>query len=303
MRIAPQMRGASELYLEHLDIIRGLGLYFMKGLYLYCVRPRIIINSLQGKAQTNSKLSKRGINGSKIWTLPYCNLEVVVSLVSLDKFGSEMIQRKAREDLKWIKEKAQAHEAVIEKAMRGEDGKVIPVIPMKFGTIFETKEKLEQTLKRYYNQFEETLKKIKGKQEWSVKAYLDYKVLEKEVKKKNPIIQERERKIAHFPEGMAYFMRKQTEDIVSKEVDTALQKLTENFFGSLKKYAAAGVKGKILEKELTGKSLHMVLNAIFLVKENKAEDFIKGTNKLKREYKSKGFNFEPSGPWPTYNYI
>lgn len=275
----------------------------MKGLYLYCVRPCTSVNSLQGKAQTNSKLSKRGINGSKVWTLPYCNLEVVVSLVSLDKFGSKAIQKKAQEDLKWIKEKAQAHEAVVEKAMIGEEGKVIPVIPMKFGTIFETKEKLEQTLKRYYNQFEESLKKIKGKQEWSVKVYLDYKVFEKEVKKKNLIIQERERKIARFPEGMAYFMRKQTEDIVSKEADTALQKHVENFFESLKKYAAAAVEGKILEKELTGKSFPMVLNAIFLVRENKTEDFIKGTNKLKREYKSKGFNFEHSGPWPPYNFI
>ena len=47
----------------------------------------------------------------------------------------------------------------------------------------------------------------------------------------------------------------------------------------------------------------MVLNAIFLVAEEKLEDFIKAIDKLKREYKPKGFDFECSGPWPPYNFI
>lgn len=263
----------------------------MKGLYLYCIR-----------AKANSGFSINGIDGSKIWTLPHQDLEAVVSEVSLEKFNSKEIQKKAQEDLKWIKENALLHEKVIEQAMK-KGNEFLSAIPMKFGTIFKSKEKLEETLKKHYKRFRETLKTLKGKQEWSVKVYLNRRAFEEKVKKISPVVQEKEKEIASMPEGMAYFMQKQIDDAVSKEADAALQKYTENFFETLKKYAEAGTKGKILEKELTGKSLSMALNMIFLVSEEKLEGFVKEIDKLKKEYKSKGFNFEYSGPWPPYNFI
>ncbi len=67
------------------------------------------------------------------------------------------------------------------------------VIPMKFGTIFKTKENLEATLKKYYSKFKQSLENLKGKQEWSVKAYLNRKAFEKEVKKVSPVVQEKEK--------------------------------------------------------------------------------------------------------------
>lgn len=275
-----------------------------KGLYLYCIR-----------AKTDSKFSTIGIDGGEIFTVPYQDLEAVVSEVSLEEFGSEEIQKKAQEDLGWIKEKAQIHEKVIEEAMKlksppfplGKDPLenrgLKTVIPMKFGTIFKTKENLEETLKKYYYQFKENLKNLAGKQEWALKVYLNRKSFEKEIKKVSPVVQEKEKEISAMPEGVAYFMQRQIDDTVSKEADKAIENYTESFFEGLKRYAVAGTKGKILEKELTGKSLPMVLNAIFLVSEEKLEDFIKEIDKLNRDYKPKGFNFEYSGPWPPYNFI
>lgn len=264
----------------------------MKGFYLYCVRKK-----------TNSEFSAPAIDGGKIWFLSYQDLEAVASEVSLEKFGAEEIQKKAQEDLNWIKEKAQAHEIVIEKAMAKENRKVIPVIPMKFGTIFKTQEKLEQTLRKYYSQFKEKLENLIGKQEWAVKVYLNHKTFKEEIKKISPVVQEKEKEIAQLPEGMAYFMQKQIDEAVAKEVDNTLQNYIENFFGTLERCTIAGTKGKILEKELTGKSLPMILNAIFLVSEQRLEDFIQQVKRLNQEYRPRGFNFEYSGPWPPYNFI
>jgi len=262
-----------------------------KGFYLYCIREK-----------GNSEFSTEGIGGGKIFATPYQDLEAIVSEVSLEEFGSEEIQRKAQEDLKWIKEKAQLHEQAVEEAMKNSD-EILSIIPMKFGTIFKTKENLEETLKKYYNQFKESLERLKGKQEWSVKAYLNRKAFDEEVKKVSSVIQEKEKEISTMPEGMAYFMQKQIDDVVSKEAKNALQKYGETFFETLKQHVSAGTKGKILEKEITGKTLPMALNMIFLVSEEKLEDFIKEINKLKEEYKAKGFNFEYSGPWPPYNFV
>ena len=174
---------------------------------------------------------------------------------------------------------------------------------MKFGTIFKTKEKLEETLKKYYSKFKKTLESLAGKQEWTVKAYLNRKAFKEEVKKVSPVVREKEKEITSMPEGVAYFAQKQIDEAASKEADRALQNYTESFFETLKKYTEAGTKGKILEKELTGKSLPMVLNAIFLVSEEKLENFIREIDKLSKDYKPKGFDFEYSGPWPPYHFI
>lgn len=266
----------------------------MKGFYVYCIREA-----------RGSNFLLKGIDGGKVFTVPYQDLEAVVSKVFLEKFSSEEIQRKAREDLGWIKENAEIYEKVIEEAMNFQGEKSLtkmPVIPMKFGAIFKTKKKLINVLKKCYEQFKKTLKNLRGKREWGVKVYLDKKSLNKEAKKASLAIKLKEKEIASMPEGIAYFMQKQMDDIVSEEADKILRSYTGDIFETLKKYAEGGIKSRILDKELTGKSLPMILNAAFLVTDKKLRDFEKEINKLNKKYKPKGFIFEYSGPWPPYNF-
>jgi len=261
-----------------------------KGFYLYCI-----------KQKTDFEFSTEGIDGGKVFTFPYQDLEAVVSEVSLENFSSEDLQRKAQEDLGWIKEKALIHEKVIEEAMG--KNKTLSVIPMKFGIIFKTEENLAEILNKDYLKFKKILENLAGKQEWSVKVYLNWKSFKEEVKKVNPQVKDKEKEIVSMPEGMAYFMEKQIDELVLKEADENLQEHIESFFENLKKHAEAGARGKILEKELTGSTFPMVLSAIFLVSEEKKKGFVKEINELNGEYKYKGFNFEYGGPWPPYNFI
>lgn len=266
----------------------------MNGFYIYCIRE-----------MRDSKFILRGIDGGKVFVIPYRGIEAVVSEVSLEKFSSEKIQRKAEEDLGWIKKNAEIHEKVIEEAMNFQGEKSLtkmPVIPMKFGAIFKTKEKLENVLKKRHEQFKKTLKKMAGKQEWAIKAYLDKKLFEEEVRKASPAIKVKEKEIASMPEGIAYFAQKQIDDIVSKEADEILQGHIRDIFETLKEHAKDGIKGKILDKEFTGESLPMILNAVFLVPEKKLENFEKEINELNAKHKSKGFILKYSGPWPPYNF-
>ena len=201
----------------------------------------------------------------------------------------------------WIKENAQIHENIIEEAMKS-DGKVLNVIPMKFGTILKTRKKLEGILEKRYDRFKKSLKKLAGKQEWGVKVYLNPKDLEKEVRKVNPVVQEKEKEIARLPEGMAYFAENEVEDIVKKETDKILQDCAVNIFETLKRHAYDSAKAKILEKDFTGEPFPMALNAFFLVSEEKLDDFLKALESLIKEYKSKGFYFKYVGPWPSYHF-
>ena len=262
----------------------------MKGLYLYCIRNK-----------NGSKFSERGINESEIYVIPYQDLEAVVSEVPLPEFSSEEVQKKAEEDLGWIKKNVQIHENIIEEAMRF-NGKILNVIPMKFGTIFNTPKKIEGILKKRYSVFKKSLKKLAGKQEWGVKVYLNPKDLSRETRKLSSVVQEKEKEIARLPEGMAYFAENEVEDIVKKETDKILQDYAINIFETLKQYAYDSAKAKILEKDFTGEPFPMALNAFFLVSEEKLDDFLKAVESLIKEYKSRGFYFKHAGPWPPYHF-
>ena len=46
----------------------------------------------------------------------------------------------------------------------------------------------------------------------------------------------------------------------------------------------------------------MVLNAAYLISNEKIEEFNKEAERLKQEIQSEGFSLEYSGPWPAYNF-
>jgi len=266
----------------------------MRGLYFYCIRKRT----------DNPSFSIKGIDeGGEVFVFPFRELEAVVSRVSLEEFLSEEIQKKAQEDLNWIKEKAVIHEKVIEEAMRKGD-EFISIIPMRFGTVFKEEKSLEETLNRYYEHFKTTLERLEGKQEWSIKVYLvDKKRLEQKIKEKNEAIKEKEKEIASLPEGMAFFMEEELKEVISREVEKKLNNIGELIFENLKKQAAEAARCKILERELTGRPELMVLNAAYLIAEERVEDFKKEIEELNQRVQSKGLFVECSGRWPAYNFI
>lgn len=266
----------------------------MEGLYLYCIRE---------KSEGTPAISAKGIDEKgEVFVIPFRKLEAVVSTVSFEEFASEEIQRKAQEDMSWIKEKALTHEKVIEEAMRKDD-KVLSLIPMRFGTIFKEKAKLEEILNKDYSKIKEVLERIRGKQEWSVKVYLkDREKFEQVIKDKNETIKEKEKYIASLPEGMAFFMEEELKDVISKEVEKELNNIVEDFFESLGKQAVDLTKCKILGKELTGRREPMVSNAAYLIPEEKIEDFKKAAEALNQQIQANGFCLEYSGPWPAYNF-
>lgn len=265
-----------------------------KALYLYCMReksPHLPVPSM------------KGIDGKgKVFSLPFRQLEAIVSNLSLKEFATDQIQKKAQEDLGWIKEKAVIHERVIEEAMR-KDGKIISVVPMRFGTIFRNKTKLEESLDKDYPKIKQALERARDNQEWSVKVYLENeRKLRQKVKARNAVIKEKQEEMDSLPEGMAFFVEEEIGGLISKEVGKELNIQLDNLFEDLKSHAAESVKNKILTKELTGRKEPMVLNAAYLIPENKVEPFKEKAATLNRKIRQTGLYLEYSGPWPAFNF-
>ena len=262
-----------------------------KGFYLYCIR----------KTGFPSIKVEKTIGGGEVSIIPYEELEVVTSLVDLSEFGSEEIQRKAQEDLNWIKEKAQIHQYVIEQAMRV-GSNLISVIPMKFGTIFKTEESLKECLRKNCQQFKDSLKKLKGKQEWGVKVYLKENIFRKTIEEKNEAVLAKKKEIESLPKGMAFFAQKQIDEVVGQEKNKELDRITEEIFENLGQLAFSKNKSKLLEKDFTGMTEEMIVNAFYLIEESKLDSFQKKVGELKEKYNSLGFEVEMTGPWPSYHF-
>lgn len=278
----------------------------MKGYYLYCIRPRTIPSKreVRGREKTEDENSLgRGVDKKgKVYVIPLDDIEAVVSEVPFGDFSSEEFQRRAVEDLKWIKEKAELHEKVIEKAM-GEE-KDASVIPMKFGTVFKSVEKLNSVLQSNYSKFKNILKRLRGKQEWSVKVYLKSpEALREGLRERNPELQSLEDSLGSIPEGLAYFKEKELRDMFEESFREALAGWREMFFSRLGEFALSSSRGKILEEELTGSPHQMILNGVFLVPREAFEDFRVRIDELASEARPRGFHFEYSGPWPPYNFV
>lgn len=266
----------------------------MKGLYLYG-----IYSVLKTKKSLDVDVAG-GIGGGRVFGIPYQDIEAIASEVSLKEFGSREIQRKAIEDLEWIKDKALLHAKVLERAMNSSDGLLIP---MKFGAVFKNKRSLIDSLKRDYRRFKPLFERLRGKEERSMKVYLKSQLLENEIKRSSPAIQKKFKVIQYLPAGRQYFAEEEINEMAKREVKESIISYLSLFLERFRQLAEEMKENKILGKELTQRNDPMIFNGAFLITKEKVDKFQEEIQRLRAEYEKIGFTFESSGPWPLYNFV
>lgn len=264
-----------------------------KGLYLYCIRS---------KTDETIAVQKTISIEEKIQIIPYDHLEAVVSEVSIEEFTSEDIQKKAEEDLDWIQTKAQIHEEVIEQAMKKNNTDIIPVIPMQFGVIFKTKEKLQESLKNNLEKLKKSLEYLTEKQEWGVKVFLNQKNFEGFLEKENEELLAKKREAESLPRGMAFFAKKQTSSLIEEIKEKESNKIVHEINADLSPIAANIFEAKRLENDFTGMTDKMILNSFYLLETFRIADFQEIIKILKEKYQPKGIEVKITGPWPPYHF-
>lgn len=256
--------------------------------YLYCLKDK-----------TKEKFSSEGMDKKKVYTLSYKNIEAVVTEVDPVEFEPERIELKM-ENPKWAEEKIRNHERVIEEAMKDS-----PVIPLKFLTLYKSKESLLNIFKKQYKQFRILLDKLREKAEWGVKVYVvDKEKVAEEIKKEDEGISEIKKELALKPEGVKYFLEKKLEGKISEKVDAELDKYTKDIFEALAPFSVEKpVVNNLLPPELSNKGKEMILNISYLILNEKVQEFQKTVERLRNYYSPKGLWVEYTGPWPPYSFV
>jgi len=264
------------------------------GLYLYCIRL---------KCNEAIEVQKTMSGDEKVQIFPFLDLEAVISEVSIEEFSSAEIQKKAEDDLDWIKGKARIHEEVIEQAMKTGSSAIIPVIPMQFGVIFKTRENLQETLYNNLEKFRKSLEFLAGRQEWGVKAFLDQKVFEGFIEKENEELLAKKREAEALPKGLSFFAKKKVASTIDEIKEKELDKIINEIYESLAESGVSLHKAKILEKCFTLMTEEMILNGFYLIEESRLNEFKEKAEGFREKFNQHGIKIEMSGPWPSYHFI
>lgn len=238
----------------------------------------------------------KGFENKEIYIIPFQDINAVVSDVSEEKFSQEFIDKNVK-DMKWLTKNGQIHEDIIEKIMQK-----TTIIPMKFCTIFKTKDKVEEMLIEKYTDFKYNLKNLKNKIEMSVKIYYNIEPLKKKILEENEELKKKledaEEKAKTSP-GVAYFEKQKIDILLKEEIQNKLAKETKKIFEKIKIFSIDSKENESLNKKLTGKD--MLLNSVFLIDKFNIGKFKEEVEKIKQEHKE--FEFQVFGPFPAYNFI
>ena len=256
-----------------------------KGLiYLYCLTNKI----------PKLKEAEDLVDNARFFY--YQGLYAVVSNVSTDEFSEENLKKNLA-DLEWIKTKAGIHEKVIETVMKNSC-----VIPFKFGTIFNTEENLKIMLKEHIGEFKDTLKYLKGKEEWGVKIYCDMDKLKENLIREDKELLNIDKEINSASPGKAFILKKKKDELVNTSVNKKLNDYGQLIFERLNQHSIQSRINKLLPREVTERKEEMILNSAFLIKKNKVDNFMEAGGALKETFEEMGIFLDCTGPWPPYNF-
>jgi len=252
--------------------------------YLYCVLDK----------EPNLKEIEGSENG--LYFVCHNGLYAVAGKVEHLEFGEEGL-KKNMADFQWVKTKASMHERIIEQVMTG-----APVIPFKFGTLFNTEGSLKTMLEQYGEEFKAILRKLANKQEWGLKIYCNSEKLKTSLSNDEAEILEIENEIKSSSVGKGYFLKKKKEELIEKTLNERINECGQESFELLKELSFEARINKLLPKQVTERKEDMVLNSAFLVSKDEVNNFLNMIDTLKMHYENNGLLMDCTGPWPPYNF-
>jgi hypothetical protein len=241
-----------------------------EGKYIYC------IIAIDNCAFLNFGPLGIGGRGDELYTISYKTIAAVVSDSPIKKYSV------ARENLI-------PHERAIEEVM-----KAYTVLPVRFATIAEDEKKVKTILERDHDKLLDLLKNMKGKIELGLKAIFKEDIY-------NYILEEYEEikalkeKLQELPLEKTYYQRME----IGKMVETALEKEKE----SHKEDILSHLSPLVLEiKTNNTYGERMIINAAFLVENNREGEFDQKIQELGAKYGDK-VKFKYVGTLPPFNFV
>jgi hypothetical protein len=221
--------------------------------------------------------------GAPVRAVRRAGLCALVSDVPMPEFGTEALQQRL-EDLDQVEALARAHEQVLDRAPG-------PVVPFRLCTIYSSDASLIAMLDGEHAALAATLERLRDAQEWGVKAYLTHRASDDAVTAGSP------------DSGGAYLARKREVREAAEDARRLSEEAVERIHAGLSEHAAGAVLSRPHDRRLAGREETMVLNASYLVPDERLEEFRALVAELDGRHRDDGLELELTGPWPPYHFV
>ena len=222
-----------------------------------------------------------GVGAGVVRALWVAGLGAIVSDVDLD----EAALRRNLEDLDWVEQTARAHHAVVEAV-----GTRCPVVPMRLATVYRCDAGVLTMLQDRAADLRDALSGVATCSEWGVKAFAAAPA--------GP--DPPEEGLAGRP-GTAYLQRRRAQ--LTSHTNTR-QEAMAGAGAVHAELSRLSVSARLYPPQapgLAGQTAPMVLNAAYLVADERAGDFAAAVNDLTGRHRSVRLGL--TGPWPAYSFV
>lgn len=252
-----------------------------EGRYVYC-----IVESSE-KAQ----LGNIGINGTRVYTIPYQDISAIVHDCPSEPYESE--------DNDVVKNWVITHERVIETAWE----RLGIVLPLGFDTIIrageekDPKKVVRDWIKEDYQNLKKKLDRVRGKAEYGVQISWDTKIISHALIEKDEELNKLSEDIKSKPKGAAYMYRQKLEKLIREKLLREAENHFKEFYGRIKKCTEDIRMEKIKKEE---EPRQMLMNLSCLADKNDAKAL---GNELDKINNKEGIFVRFTGPWPPYSFV
>jgi hypothetical protein len=213
----------------------------------------------------------------------------------LEDFCGEAAELRLR-DLAWVGPRALRHEAVVEEVMRHS-----PVLPVRFGTLFSSLERLAEFLDKHRAVISEFLGRVADQEEWSVRGLLDRRQAEHALTAAS--LAAREAQLAALPPGRRYFAEQRIRAGAEKELSLWLEETRRQVASHLREQASEFCECPEVPREPPESGIEVVLNWAFLLPRSATPAFRARVDQMNEKQAMGGLVLELSGPWPPYRFV
>ncbi len=235
--------------------------------------------------------SVAGVGGAPPRTITAARLTAIVGDVGDREFGEAALRRNL-EDLDWLARTAREHHAVLEAvAERG------PVVPMRLATMFASDAGVTGTLQERADDFREALSLISARSEWGVKAY----AVRPADPAEDPGRAGAGRAAPPTGPGAAYLQRRRAQLTASKDARQEALASARTVYARLGRFAVSSRLYPPQAPGLAGQPTPMILNAAFLVANERAGEFAAAVADLTARHRFVQLTL--TGPWPAYSFV
>lgn len=236
-----------------------------------------------------------GLDGQPVRLLREGSLAAPVSEVSGTEYHDEALDERLG-DLGWVGERGLAHERVLDWfSERG------PVVPLSLFSLHRDEDRIRERLRAEAERVQRQLQRLRGRREWRVKLWRKDAEVGENLDELSPVLRALAAEIEASPPGKRYLLLKKRDAARVDELRRVAERVGQLVYEELRKVADDGAVVPP-PRGLPESGRTLTLDAAWLVHEERLSEFQQRLGQLAGEFQPNGFEFEFTGPWPTYHF-